>query len=162
MVVNKVLAWLLLLTAVVLAGPQPGQGAPDFNLARVDGQGTVGLTGLQGRPLVVWFPDMVGGTPGALATLKQVADENGASLVVIPVVGPDAAGAAPLAGQYPGVGILHDPDGSVTLRYTGEFIVGVAPRQNLFLVDGQLRVREIRFYPGIPPRVLSGLLTGIR
>jgi len=161
MLVNKVLLGLLLLTTLALAGPQPGQGAPDFSLPRVDGQGTVGLAGL-GRPLVVWFPDVVGGTPGALTTLKQVADENGASLVVIPVIGPNAQGAAPLAGQFPGVGILHDADGSVTLRYTGEYIVGVAPRQNLFLVDAQSRVREIRFYPGVPTRVLSGLLTAIR
>lgn len=162
MLMNKVLAWLLLLTTLALAGPQPGQGAPDFNLPRVDGQGSVGLGSLQGKPLVIWFPDVVGGTAGALTTLKQVADENGAGLVVIPVVGPNAAGATPLAGQFPGVGILHDADGGVTLRYTGEFIVGVAPRQNLFLVDGQSRVREIRFYPGVPPRILGGLLGALK
>ncbi len=160
--VKKVLVLFLLLTSLVMAGPGPGQGAPDFSLPRVDGQGSLGLGSFAGRPVVVWFPDVVGETPHALTTLKQVADENGATVVVIPVIGGDAGRATPLAGQFPGVAILHDADGSVTLRYTGEFIVGVAPRQNLFLVDGQSRVREIRFYPGVPPRVLSGLLTGIR
>ena len=159
---KKVLAWLLLMTGFVLGGPVPGQPAPDFTLPRIDGQGSLGLAAMLGRPLVVWFPDLVGETPHALATLKQVADENGAGILVIPVVGPTATSAAGLAGQFPGLGILHDADGSTTLRYTGEFIVGVAPRQNLFLLDAQGRVREIRFYPGIPPRVLGGLLGAIR
>ena len=57
---------------------------------------------------------------------------------------------------------LEDPQGLVRLRYAGEYLEGVAPRKNLYLIDSGGRVRGIRYFPGIPPRILQSLFDMIR
>ncbi|MBI3924349.1 MAG: redoxin domain-containing protein [Armatimonadetes bacterium] len=162
---RRTLFWLkfLMLTVLLAAqapaeGPvRPGSAAPPFELEHALGGRVVLSELLTQGPVVIWFADVRGGDPN-LRQLGQAAQEAGTRLVLIPVLGPDRETAVGLAQAETQVTVLLDPDGRVTLLYTGEFVVGVAPRENLYVINRQGTVRAVRFYPGIPPRVLSGLL----
>lgn len=158
---------LLTLTLVLgLAGAalaaRAGDAAPDINLPRLGG-GTVDLrSALASGPVVVWFPDLSGASPQRAAALAESIAGGGGRLLIIPVVGQDATAAADLAARSPDLVYLHDADGSVTLGYAGEFVPGVAPRQNLFIVSPSGRISFCRFWPGVPESTLQAEIRAAR
>lgn len=148
------LVFLLLIPCLV------GAGESDFRLPRCDGAGDFQLSSLAGGPVVLWFPAPGRETEKTLNSLAQLVSENHASLVVIPSVGTDVQAGQNLARRFPGLPVLLDADGSVTLRFTGEFIPGVAPRKNFFVLDSQSQVKVSRYYPGVSPKELGFFLSG--
>lgn len=152
---------LVLMAGAVAWAARPGEAAPDIQLPRVGG-GFVSLGSLLGSgPVVVWFPD---GSVNAAThdSLSRTAAANGATLLVIPVVGADPAAADGVAQRLPAAIVLHDANGSVTLGYSGEFIPGVSPRQNLFVVGTRGTVTFARFWPGVPEASLANELRTAR
>ncbi len=156
---------MLVLLSLASAGAwaaRPGDPAPEINLPRVQG-GQVSLTAIRaGGPVLVWFPEAssVSGQTGT--SLASAAARNGATLLVIPVVGTDPGPAQALADRFPDWLVLHDADGSVTLSYAGEFIPGISPRQNLFIVSTRGMVTWSRFWPGVPEQTLANELGAAR
>lgn len=149
-----VLGALLALLAAPALAVAAGDPAPDFSLPSARG-GSVQLRSLLAQgPVVLWFP-----APGQMSEanvfpLVGAVGQAGASLLVIPVVGPDAAGLALLSERFPALALLHDSDGSVTFAYTGEFIPGISPRHNLHVVTSAGQVSYVRFWPGVPTATL--------
>jgi hypothetical protein len=152
----------LFLTPATAWATRPGDPAPEINLPRIHG-GQVSLTAIRtGGPVLVWFPEAssVSGQTGS--SLAGAAARNGATLLVIPVVGADPGPAQALADRFPDWLVLHDADGSVTLNYAGEFIPGISPRQNLFIVSTRGLVTWSRFWPGVPEQTLDNELGAAR
>lgn len=155
----SLLVALVLLTAAAWSA-RAGDPAPEIALPRVQGA-PVSLPGLLASgPVLVWFPDV--GSAASGSSLAQAAAENGATLVVIPVVGQDLSQVEALAARFPDWIVLHDADGAVTVRYAGEFIPGVSPRQNLFVVNTRGAVTWTRFWPGVPEASLAHELRAAR
>lgn len=158
-----VLALLSALALPALAAPvQPGESAPDFRLYHLGSGSEASLGTWSGTPVVLWFPDLDGPVDQQAQTLQKLANELGVVVLVIPVVGPERSPADEFFARNPGVIVLHDAQGSVTHRYTGEFIAGVAPRLNFFVVGPSGRVVSVRSYPGLPPRKLQEILSSSR
>lgn len=152
---------LALLTGAAAWAARPGERAPDIQLPRVGG-GMVSLGSLvSSGPVLVWFPD-VSVSSDSHADLSRTAAAQGVTLLVIPVVGQDADAAAVVAGRLPDAIVLHDADGSVTLGYAGEFIPGVSPRMNLFIVGSRGTVTFARSWPGVTEASLSNELKAAR
>ncbi len=155
------LATLVLACGVAWAA-RPGDPAPEISLPRIHGgQGSL-LASRATGPVLVWFPapDSISNRTGS--GLMQAAARNGATLLVIPVVGSDPRPAEALADQFPDWIVLHDADGSVTLDYAGEFFPGVSPRRNLFIVSTRGTVTWSGFWPGIPEVTLASELHSAR
>lgn len=162
---TRVLATLVLALAMLAGGAawaaRAGDPAPDIQLPRPGG-GMVSLGSLLGAgPVMVWFPD-ASVSDDSHSGLARAAAQEGVTLLVIPVVGQDAASANSLASRFPQSIVLHDADGSVTLGYTGEFIPGVSPRLNLFIVGSRGTVTFARFWPGVPEASLANELRAAR
>lgn len=138
-----------------------GETAPDFRLANLGG-GEASLATWAGTPVVLWFPDLDGPVDQQAQTLQKLASELSVVVLIVPVVGPDRAPAEAFFQRNPGLIVLHDAQGSVTHRYTGEFIAGVAPRLNFFVVTPSGQVASVRSYPGLPPRKLQEILSSSR
>lgn len=152
---------MALLAGVAAWAARPGESAPDIQLPRVGG-GSVSLGSLlSSGPVVVWFPDATV-SAGSHDSLSRTAAANGATLLVIPVVGADPAAAEGVAARLPQAIVLHDANGTVTVGYSGEFIPGVSPRQNLFVVGTRGTVTFARFWPGIPEASLANELRTAR
>ncbi len=158
---------LALLLALFLASAaawaaRPGDPAPEINLPRIYGERVSLAVIRSGGPVLVWFPEAssVSGQTGA--SLATAAARNGATLLVIPVVGADPGPAQALSDRFPDWLVLHDADGSVTLDYAGEFIPGISPRQNLFIVSTRGLVTWSRFWPGVPEQTLDNELRAAR
>jgi len=156
----------LLLTLLLASGAawaaRPGDPAPEINLPRISG-GQVSLAAIRaGGPVMVWFPEASSVSSQTGAGLVEAAARNGATLLVIPVVGADPGPAQALADRFPNWLVLHDADGSVTLNYAGEFIPGISPRQNLFIVSTRGLVPWSRFWPGVPEQTLDNELRAAR
>jgi hypothetical protein len=152
----------LFLTTATAWAARPGEPAPEINLPRING-GQVSLAAIRaGGPVLVWFPEAssVSGQTGSI--LAGAAARNGATLLVIPVVGANPGPAQALADRFPNWLVLHDADGSVTLNYTGEFIPGISPRQNLFIVSTRGLITWSRFWPGVPEQTLDNELSTAR
>ena len=152
----------LFLTTATAWTARPGEPAPEINLPRING-GQVSLAAIRaGGPVLVWFPEAssVSGQTGSI--LAGAAARNGATLLVIPVVGANPGPAQALADRFPNWLVLHDADGSVTLNYTGEFIPGISPRQNLFIVSTRGLITWSRFWPGVPEQTLDNELSTAR
>ena len=139
-----------------------GEKAPDFQLARLSDGSPVNLGGLlSAKPVAIWFCKLEPDCHKWLQVLQEAASTHEVQLVAIPVA-PNAAELAKAQKQFPQVLFLADPDGAVTLRYAGEFVAGVAPRENLYVLDLQGKLKAIRCYPGIPHRALQTLFSQIR
>lgn len=159
---------LLLILAVVgwlgLPGRAAGAGdaAPAINLPSL-GRGQVQLHALlPSGPVLLWFPAVTPDDLTQAGALQQLASQHGAQLVIVPVVGSDQARAQQMAGQVPGAIVLLDVDGRVVLSYAGEYIAGVCPNPNLFVVTRTGTIAAARQYPGIPPSTLSEVLSQSR
>lgn len=160
--ISAILVALLCLLSPAGWAVEPGEPAPGFTLPGAIG-GDVSLQSLLGEsPVVVWFPDLDGAVDRSLETLWTTVKENSGRLVVIPTVGPDLGAAQVLAQRNPGLVVAHDADGRVTQQYCGEFLAGVAPSRNLYIISPGGRVSSVRFYPGLSPRKLSNLLIQAR
>lgn len=152
---------LAMLWGGVAWAAKPGDAAPELRLPRVGG-GTVDLEPLLASgPVVVWFPDS-SASPESHAALLRTVSQQGATLLVVPVVGADAVAAASVAVRFPEEIVLHDAQGSVTLAYTGEFIPGVSPRLNLFVVGTRGTLALVRYWPGVSEGSLSNELKAAR
>lgn len=151
-------AWLWLPARAAGAG----DAAPAISLPSL-GHGQVQLHALlAGGPVLLWFPAVTSDDLAQAGALHQLASQHGAQLVIVPVVGADQARAQQIAGQVPGVIVLLDPDGRVVLGYAGEYIAGVCPNPNLFVVTQTGTIAAARQYPGIPPSALSEVLSQSR
>jgi len=162
---NRFLAGLLATLALacgVAWAAHPGEPAPEINLPRIHGgQGSLSASRATG-PVLVWFPSTGTISNRTASGLAQAAARNGATLLVIPVVGADAGPAETLADQFPDWIVLHDRDGSVTLSYAGEFFPGVSPRRNLFIVSTRGTLTWSGFWPGVPEATLASELHSAR
>lgn len=146
---------LALLTSRAGLCAQPGSAAPPLQLPRAGGGGFSLQDALRHGPVVLWFPDLPSARPGLVEPLHRIATEAGATLALIPVSEPTAAWADELATRLPGVLILLDPTGRATLDYCEEFIPGISPRQNLFLISQAGRILLARSWPGVPESTLT-------
>lgn len=135
-----------------------GDSAPSLDLPTLSGSPAA----LGSSQLVVWLPTGSSDDLAQAPALSQLVSQAGAQLVIIPVTGPNQAKAQELASRVPGTTVLSDPDGRVILSYVGEFIPGVCPNPNLFVISANGSVSAIRQYPGVPPSSLSSLLSGAR
>jgi peroxiredoxin len=139
-----------------------GDAAPAVNLPSLGG-GQVQLHALlPNGPVLLWFTAVTSDDMAQAAALHQLASQHGAQLVIVPVVGADQVRAQQIAGQVPGAIVLLDLDGRVVLSYAGEYIVGVCPNPNLFVVTRTGAIAAARQYPGIPPSNLSEVLSRSR
>ncbi|MCE7869496.1 hypothetical protein DYH09_03855 [bacterium CPR1] len=156
LLILAVVGWLALPTRAAGAG----DAAPAINLPSL-GRGQVQLHALlAGGPVLLWFPAV---TPDDLAragALQQLAAQHGAQLVIVPVVGSEQARAQQI--QVSGAIVLLDVDGRVVLSYAGEYIAGVCPNPNLFVITRTGTIAAARQYPGISPSTLSEVLSQSR
>lgn len=135
-----------------------GDAAPPLDLPRLAGASpSVGST-----TVVVWLPCGNADDLKHAPALAQLCSEAGAQLVIIPVTGADGSRAQALVASAPGATVLSDPDGRVILSYSGEFIPGVCPNPNLFIVGPGGAVSAVRQYPGVAPSTLASLLSKVR
>lgn len=158
-------ALLLLAFLLLAAGAQaarPGDPAPPLSLPRIQGGAVTLAPLLASGPVLVWFPEATSVTPETGQALADAATRNGATLLVIPVVGRDPGPAEALAERFPDWIVLHDAEGTVTLQYAGEFIPGVSPRQNLFLVNTRGVLAGCHFWPGVPEGTLGNEIRSAR
>ncbi len=152
----------LVLTCGAAWGARPGDPAPEINLPRIHGgQGSLSASRALG-PVLVWFPAAGSVSDRTGSSLALAATQNAATLLVIPVVGADQGPAEALAIQFPDWIILHDSDGAVTLNYAGEFVPGVSPRRNLFIVSTRGTITWNGFWPGVPDATLVSELRSAR
>lgn len=141
-----------LLLAAAAYALEPGESSPLFRLPRYGDHPEFQLQSVLGDgPVLLWFTAVTRETADHLGALVQIIDEHEVPLVVVPI-GP---GGAELAEQFPDVPVLRDDGGGLCLQFTGEFIAGVSPRRNLFLLGPNGAVQQVRFYPGVPRKVLE-------
>lgn len=99
---------------------EPGQPAPDFVLPR-DGGGEVGLAGLRGRKVVLYFypkDDTSGCTKEALAFTELAAAFEAAGAVVLGVSKDPVASHDKFRTKYDlGIALLSDAESDVAERY---------------------------------------------
>ena len=131
---------------------EPGESSPLFRLPRYGQYPEFQLQSVLGEhPVLLWFTAVTRDTADHLGTLAQVAEEHDVPLVVVPL----GLGGAELAEHFPDVPVLRDDGGGLCLQFTGEFIAGVSPRRNLFLLSPNGQIQQVRFYPGVPHKVLE-------
>lgn len=147
----------LCLLAPTLAVNQ-GEAAPSLDLPALAGSPAAVGSG----PMLVWLTCGNADDLSQAATLASLASQNGAQLVIIPVTGSDTARAQAIVDKVPGATVLSDPDGHVILSYAGEFIPGVCPNPNLFVISSAGSIAAIRQYPGVAPSSLSTILSQAR
>ncbi len=138
-------------TAAVTAG----ESAPPLDAPTLSGvPAAVGSS-----TIVVWLPCGTADDLKQAPALIQLVNQAGAQLVVIPVTGSNQAKAQEFVAVVPGATVLSDPDGRVILNYVGEFIPGVCPNPNLYVISRAGAISAVRQYPGVAPSSLSSLLS---
>lgn len=130
-----------------------GQKAPDFNLPLFD-KGSFKLSEANAKhPVVLWFTNMCKGCQSKIADFKHLRDtykKKGVAFVAISMLGDDRKTAESIMKQhkvdYP---VLYDPTGSATKQWSGKYIPGTCPLQNIFVIRPGGMITLADHLPGV-------------
>ncbi len=125
---------------------QPGEPAPDFELAEASGE-TVRLSDFRGRSEVVLFFYPKDDTPGCTAEACSFRDSHDAfrdaGAEVIGISNDSADSHRRFAGRHAlPFRLLSDPDGAVRARYGVAKTLGLIPGRVTFVIDREGIVRH--------------------
>lgn len=144
------LAIAVLLCSLAATAETRYRQAPEINLPYAASNEPFAWKSVVGyRPILVWFPEAHTLSERAARPLIRIASENNAELLIIPVIGVDADQACLASAMLPEQKVLVDLNGQLTVQYTGEYIAGMSPRKNLYLVSSLGQITWSAFWPGV-------------
>jgi len=112
--------------------------------------------------LLLWFTNLCPGCQAKLSEMEKIKvhyGEKDVEVVAVSVLGEDRKPVEEvLEGEKSTLRFLYDPAGEVTRRFSGEYVPGTCPRQNIFLIDKEGKILRAGHYPGVEEKELGDWL----
>lgn len=141
-----------------------GEQAPDFELKKFDGGSFTLSTVNRSHPVVVWFTNMCKGCQSqipAFIRLRAEYQKRGVEFVAVSMLGNDRKTAEGIIKQYHvPYPVLYDPTGSASQRWSGKYVKGTCPLQNIFVIAKDGRILLADHLPGIDIADLTDAIKG--
>jgi peroxiredoxin len=136
-----------------------GQSITPFTLRDLQGK-TFQISDYLGKyAVILWFTDFCDTCRAGFAQMEALSTQYGPSGLRIIAVSTRGEANADVQKTLTTVQItfpiLIDQRGEVTVKFSGNFIAGTCPVNNLFILDRSGAVRFVRHFPGTPPDVLK-------
>jgi peroxiredoxin len=139
--------------------PKAGDRAPDFTLSNLDGDKVTLSQYSPSKGVVLWFTNLCGGCQKDMPLLEKLHEKykNGSvEFLAISQLGNDVKAVEKVVTKSkPTFQFLIDPKGSVSKLYSGEYIPGTCPLQNIFFIGRDGKIKSSTHFPGVSPQELE-------
>ena len=141
------------------AGQEAVNDAVDFQLQDINGNTHRLSSYLEEGKVVLWFTNFCGGCQKALPVINEVFTDNPAELLIISLLSDDTKTPMIISEKYDlAFPVLLDPAGKVCQQYSGNYLEGSCPLNNLFIIDKAGAIIDREHYPGLDKSELDKFL----
>lgn len=147
------------------SAPRVGDQSRDFSLKDFSG-GRFTLSKLTRKEnVVLWFTNLCEGCQSQIPAVLRVKDEygkKGVEVVAVSVLGKEQKTVETVIKKNKiSFRFLYDPTGTATKMYSGKYIEGTCPLQNIFVIEKGGKIVYASHLPGIQMNDLTNVLNKI-
>lgn len=145
-----------------LSLPKVGDQAPDFTLLDFKGRRFILSEQKSRKAVLLWFTNLCEGCLSklpAMENLKTIFEKKGADFIAVSQLAKDRKTVEDVIQSCKlTLRFLYDPDGKATERYSGSYVPGTCPLQNIFVIQKNGTITYASHFPGVEQSELHELL----
>ncbi len=142
--------------------PGPGDQALDFTLQDFTVDSFTVSTLTKTKVVLLWFTNLCGGCQSKIASvekLKSQYEKKGVAVVEVSVLGEDRDTAKNvIRKKNVTFRFLYDPKWEAIEKYSGEYVPGTCPMENIFIIERGGKIAYAAHFPGVDEKELSSHL----